>query len=105
MPKANQTAAPEADHHYYGSTAFHWATAPTRAQVLQDLGRMTGAHELKKYKEGLTVWTCRVLAPKSAEYRISNYAPQGVETDGVHSFKLMTVKGYCLPMDHKDDDK
>lgn len=93
---------PKAGHHYFGSTAFNWATGDTRAEVLAKLGRMTGPNELKlqvKAHGGLYVWTCRVNAPADADYQIENYAPKGVETSNVSESRIVNTKGYIVPND------
>jgi hypothetical protein len=93
--------APQA-HHYFGSTAFNWATGDTRAEVLAKLGRMTGPNELKlqvKAHGGLYVWTCRVNVPEATQYDIESYAPKGVETAAPAEARLVNTKGHVIPND------
>ena len=93
---------PEAAHHYFGSTAFNWATGSTRAEVLAKLGKATGPNELKlqvKAHGGLYVWTCRVMVPASTPYEIENFAPVGVETTSGREFRIVSTKGYIVPND------
>lgn len=95
------------EHHFYGSTMFHWETAPTRAEVLKKLARQAGSDTLKRAvagSGGLMAVTCRVLAPQNAAYKISNYVPVGIETDRFQDFRLVSVKGYVVPVE-KDDDE
>lgn len=100
--KVNGSPKVEAAHHYFGSTAFNWATGATRAEVLAKLGKSTGPNELKlqvKAYGGLYVWTCRVNVPASTPYDIESYAPKGVETSNPVEARLVNIKGHIVPND------
>lgn len=91
--------------HYFGSTAYNWATGATRAEVLAKLGRRTGADLLKQHAKahgGLYVWTCRVPLPADASYDIQNFAPV-VPYEAVREFRLQSIKGHSLPIDREDE--
>lgn len=90
------------DKHYFGSTAFNWATGETREEVLQKLARMAGADIIKRNVKanggGLYAWTVQVNAPQSAHYEINNYAPSGVPTEQAQAFNILNAKGKASPI-------
>lgn len=78
-PEKKHPAEPEQQHHFFASTAFNWAVAPTRREAVEKVARAAGAAIIKgnvKAHGGLYVWTCRVDVPQSARYTIANYAPE-----------------------------
>lgn len=96
------------EHHFYGSTFYGWSVGKTRAEVLQKLAREVGGNILKQAissNGGLICVTCRVMAPIDAAYRISNYVPVDVEADRFQDFRLVSVKGYVVPVEKDDDDQ
>lgn len=87
-------------HHYYGTTAFSWATGETRAEVLAKLARVAGSDIIKrnvKSSGGLYAWTVRVNLPQTAGYEIDSYRPVGVPTEKPQSFRIVNTKGYVIP--------
>lgn len=99
-PQAEQAAIPK--FHFYGTTAFGWATGASRAEVLAKLARQAGVTILKhnaKNHDGLYAWTCVVEAPQSAEYAIDFYRPQGVKLAFVREYRIQNVKGHVTPID------
>lgn len=90
-------------HHFYGSTAYNWTTAGTRAEVLVKLAKLAGAEVIKQSMTngngGLLTYTCRVLVPADAEYGIKNYMPVDVPTDRDQDFRIVSVKGYVVPVE------
>ena len=90
-------------HHYFGSTAFNWATGKTRKEVLQKLAKAAPSTAIKAQakEDGLYAWTVRVDLPESADYAIEYYQPQGVPMGNAQEFGIMTVKGYSMPIDRE----
>lgn len=87
--------------HFFGSTAFNWAVADTREEVLRRLARKAGTDAIKrnvKKNGGMYCWTCMVPLPESATYQISNYAPVGVGACEVQEFRIMYINGASLPI-------
>lgn len=91
--------------HYYATNAFGWATGLTLEEALVKLGRSTGSDLIKRQKGGrLYTWTCRVMAPADAAYRISNYVPVGMELEDVRTFDMVSPKGFVLPVPDRDHE-
>jgi hypothetical protein len=75
--------------HYFASCAFGWATAPTRKEAIEKLGRYFAtslkrviANAQKRGEPGAYLWSCRVEGRHDeAEYRIEYFAPRGVKID------------------------
>jgi hypothetical protein len=89
-------------YHYFASTAFGWAVAPTRAEAMASVARQAGTDIIKrntKASGGLYCWTVRVELPQSTSYGINNYAPADVPTADVREFNLVNTKGHSLPID------
>ena len=95
----NETEQP---YHYFASNVFGWAVAHTRKEAVEAVTRDAGTSTVKRITEnarkkgdlGMYAWSCRVLAPKDAHYKINYYAPQGVETDSArhHHITYITQK-------------
>jgi hypothetical protein len=92
MKRNSQEGNPMKDHHYFASCALGWKTADTRDEAIKglvagfrsDLKRMT-ANLHKKGELGAYIWSCKVLADKTAKYKINFFAPEGVEIEeGLH---------------------
>lgn len=101
MNKATQIVEKPA-YHYFGSTAWNWATGASRAEVLTKLAREAGADLIRrnvKASGGLYAWTVRVNLPADAEYGIENYAPRGVPTECAEAFRIQNTKGHALPLE------
>lgn len=97
-------AAPEAPaaSHYFGSTAFDWAKAATRAEVLQKLAKAASTATIKenvKHNGGLYAWTVRVMQAQSEPYAIAYYRPEGVPTESPAEFLIQNARGESLPTD------
>lgn len=92
------------DFHYFGSTAFHWATDKTRAEVLTKLARMAGANIVKantKNLGGLYAWTVRVNVPEESDYDIAGYAPRGVPTEAPAHYRIVNTRGHVVPCEDR----
>lgn len=87
-------------YHFFGSTAFNWATGETRQQVINKLARMAGRSIIEanvKASSGLYCWTCRVEQPLSgASYDIANYAPQNVTTTKHAEYNIVSARGHVV---------
>lgn len=83
-------------HHYYASSAFGWAAAPTRREAVAAVARDAGSAIVRRQVKahgGLYVWSCRVELPQSATYTINEYAPEFItakQDDG--TFKSTNVR-------------
>jgi len=76
------------EHHYFASCALGWATAETQKAAIEKLVayfrsdfKTATKNSQKHGQPGVYVWTCKVLAPPDAHYRIDFYAPQDVELE------------------------
>ena len=90
------------EHHYFASTAFNWAVAPTRKEALEKVAKAAGTDMMRRQVSvngGLYVWSCKVNAPQSATYGIVNYAPDGVEYTDTQEAKLVNSKGHLTVLD------
>lgn len=93
---AKQNTTPEAPTHIYACTAYGWAVGKTREQCIKRLAADVGAETIKRMVKsvgGMYVWTCLVLAPISAEYRIIHFEPQGVRWRNSLAFYITGVRG------------
>lgn len=94
--------------HFYGTTAFGWAVATTRQEVLRMLARDAGADTIKrqvKSQGGLYVWTALVDVPKDTHYQIDSYKPQGVPLSDVIEYCLQNAKGVAVVYDGRAEDE
>lgn len=84
--------------HYYGATAYGWATGNSRDKVVGMLARSAGAAIIKRQKAsngGLAGVVCRVELPEAAHYSINEYMPELIQKeDGVND----TRKGQPVPL-------
>jgi hypothetical protein len=87
--------------HFFATCVFGWSTADTRDEAITKLVerfrsdvKSTLANCLKDGTPGFYVWSCEVLAPADAPYRIEWFAPVGVETDKhqEHAVTYVTAK-------------
>jgi hypothetical protein len=88
--------------HFYATCVFGWATSEvSRLDALDklatrfraDVKRIVAA-EKKNGNGGMYFWSCRVLAPSDAQYKIEWFQPVGVETvdHEEHTVRSFTVK-------------
>lgn len=100
--------APEVKQfHYFGSTAFNWATGETRQEVITKLAKQAGTEILKrnvKASGGLYCWTCRVEAPQGTDYEIRYFCPQGVKITQALAVNIQNSKGHVTVIEPKDAD-
>lgn len=83
-------------HHFYGTSAYNWATGSSRQEVIDKLAREAGTDAIKrnvKATGGLYCWTCRVELPQSAHYQISFFQPQGVPVSDFLEVNIVSVGG------------
>ena len=81
-------------HHYFASFALGWATGATQDEAIEKLVngfrgvfQTTTKNAQKEGQPGAYIWTCKVLAPADAGYKIEFYAPKGVEiTEAQHVY-------------------
>ena len=87
----NNTKTKKQEHHFFASFGMGWAIGDTQEEAVEKLINrfrrefkkiVAGQH--KAGEPGAYVWTCRVEAPRSAEYKINFFAPQGVEVTNTH---------------------
>ena len=86
-------------HHYYATTVYGWATAPTKEKALAKLVTYVGDSIWKSAKrsehKGMPVHVVRVDLPEKAHYSISGYLPNTItKEDGVNEAR----KGERVPM-------
>jgi hypothetical protein len=90
-------------HHFFASTCMNWAVGATRAEAIARVAKDVGSVTLKRYTakkgDGLFVWSCRVEADITAEYRINFYQPQGIEISAQAEHNIQNTKGHVLPTD------
>jgi hypothetical protein len=98
------TQATDKGFHYFGSTAFNWATGTTRAEVLEKLAKSCGSTILKKAikQGGLYAWTIRVMVPQESHYDICYFQPVGVECEASQEYNIMSATGAALPIERAD---
>lgn len=87
--------------HYFGTTAFTWAVAQTREEVIAALARDAGKGIIAaqvKANGGLYCWTVRVDLPQSANYEISYYKPVGVPLADAVAFNIISAKGKAVAL-------
>ena len=85
--------------HFFASCVFGWATSEeSRDDAIERLVnafrhdiKRTLANCLKNGDVGFYLWTCEVLAPADAPYKIEWYAPQGVEITGTEEYAVTYV--------------
>lgn len=95
----------EQQHHFYGSTAFNWAVAQTREEVVKKLASATGADLIKRNvaaNGGLYCWTCKVELPQEAHYDINFYKPVDVPISEAQEFNILNAKGKTSPYVRKE---
>ena len=73
------------NYHYYASHALGYAMAESREEAVEKLAKMSGMNMkswlLNSHKEGepgVYVWSCKVMLPIDAEYKIEWFQPVGV---------------------------
>lgn len=98
---------PEKPFHYFGSTAYNWATGATRQEVIEKLARQAGTEAIKrndKHSEGqgLYCWTCRVGVPQSTDYEISYFQPQGVPVTQGLEVGIKSAKGLVVVLESRE---
>lgn len=97
----------EKSYHYFGSTCFNWCMGESVEGVLSTLARQAGTNTIQqqvKHGDGLYAWVCRVEAPRSTSYQITNFQPQGVTVSESWEFNIKNSKGHCLPITREDDN-
>lgn len=83
--------------HYFGSTAYNWATGATRNEVLAKLAKAAGAAAIRRNVEangGLYVWMCKVPLPIDAPYEIEFYAPKVEGLTEKQAYLIQNTKGF-----------
>lgn len=85
-------------HHFFATTAFHFAIGDTRKEAIENVARRAGAAIIKeqvKGQGGLYVWSCKVALPRTAQYAINNYMPQvnPDELSEVQRFRIVKADG------------
>lgn len=96
--------ADKKNYHYFGSTAFNWATGESRAEVLEKLARNAGSTIIKenvKRNKGLYAWTVRVDQCVDLDYQINSYQPQEVPLSNAQEFNIVNTKGHVIPIDRE----
>ena len=88
----------ERAYHYFGTTPFDWATGNSVEEVIVKLAKRGTVLQRTQYKKGLYCWTCKVLAPESTHYGVSNYMPVGVEIEKSQEWNIFNTNGHCLPI-------
>lgn len=89
--------------HYFGSTAFGWKKAQTRAEILEALAKQAGSDIIKrnlKPSGGLYCWICLVKLPQSTNYGINFFQPT-VPWERGQEFNIVNVKGHAVPIDRE----
>lgn len=82
---SKKTATTAQGHHYYATTVFGWAVAPTREEAIASVARQAGSDIIKrnlKPNGGLYCWSCRVGMPQADHYTINEYTPEFIIRDG-----------------------
>lgn len=85
-------------HHYFATTAFHWAIGDTRQEAIENVARRAGASIIKeqvKAQGGMYCWSAKVLLPRGAQYAINNYMPQvnPMELAEAREFSIVKADG------------
>lgn len=103
-------------HHFFASTAFNWATAPTREEAIAKVARAAGGDIIKrnvKANGGLYCWTTRVDCPAETHYSIHYYQPHKlldaddneidvrVPLSRAMAFNIQNVKGHVTYIEEK----
>lgn len=92
------------NYHYFGSTAFDWATGDTREEVIRRLAGAAGASTIKRMRAGMYAWTCRVELPGTAAYAIRNYAPKDVSISDQKEVSILSARGTFVDYVHPSSD-
>lgn len=88
-----------ADHHYYASCLYGWATAPTKDAAIKGLARSVGSGVIKSSNGGVRAIVVRVDLPEKAHYTINDYVPHTIiKEDGVNENR----RGERVPMGESD---
>lgn len=93
---STKTIATPPAYHFFASNAFAWGVGLTRDEAIANCARGAGADLIKtnvKAHGGMYVWSCRVDVPKSTQYDIANYRPEGVPISTGRHHHVLNVKG------------
>lgn len=99
--KSSNVATPMVDYHYFASTAFSWATAPTAQEAIDIVANNSMVKTICARKKDNTVMVgvCRVETSATAEYEINHHTPVGVPISKPQHYDIVSHKGYIRLID------